>query len=117
VNHGALHRETGECLLPRVWRTTNALDRMRGLLGRPSLQSGEGLLIDRCAAVHTFGMRYRIDVAFLDARGVVRKLVPHLAPRRMAGCRGARMTLEMSAGSIQRLGLREGLSLQWHEAA
>jgi uncharacterized protein len=64
------------------------------LLGREG--AGPGLLIPRCAAVHTFGMRFALDVCFLDEHGEVleRRLVP---PRHFASCRGARAVLELPA--------------------
>lgn len=43
--------------------------RMRGLLGRNGLPSGEGLLISPCNAIHTLGMRFAIDVRFYDRQG------------------------------------------------
>src|SRR5215210_694276 len=44
--------------------------RMRGLLGRPPLRPGQGLLIVPCRGVHSFGMAYSIDVVHLDRKGV-----------------------------------------------
>jgi uncharacterized membrane protein (UPF0127 family) len=60
-------------------------------------QAGPGLLIPRCAAVHTFGMRFALDLYFLDADGVVlvaRRAVP---PRRFVARRGADAVLEIPA--------------------
>ncbi|HEX8362899.1 MAG TPA: DUF192 domain-containing protein, partial [Longimicrobium sp.] len=45
--------------------------RLRGLLGRPPLATGEGLLLDPCRAVHMLGMQYPLDVAFVDERNTV----------------------------------------------
>jgi uncharacterized membrane protein (UPF0127 family) len=114
VKLGAIYRDE-ECLLPRVWNAVDAWDRTRGLLGRPPLQSGEGLLIDDCRLVHTVGMGYPLDLAFLDRGGRVRKLVKALAPLRMAGSLAARTTLELAAGTAERIGLAEGDCLKWRE--
>jgi len=68
---------------------------MLGLALLPREHGGEGLLIPRCRAVHTFGMRFRIDVLFLDEdRGVVdlRRGVP---PRRFLHRPGAFAVLEL----------------------
>lgn len=105
----------GQCLLPRVWNASSALERMRGLLGRAPLCDDEGMLIPECRLVHTLGMRYRLDLAFLDARGQVRKLVHGLRPARMAGSLGACTTLELAPGTLARIGVQLGDRLEWRE--
>jgi hypothetical protein len=82
-------------------REVPVADRFRArLLGLSHLdreEAGPGLLIPRCAAVHTFGMRFALDVHFLDADGVVlssRRAVP---PRRFVAHRGAASVLEIPA--------------------
>ena len=82
-----------------------------GLLATPRLDDPCGLWIVPCNSVHTFWMRYAIDVVFVDARGVVMKVVPMLKPWRMAGCRGARATLELRAGLASELGIVPGVPL------
>jgi uncharacterized membrane protein (UPF0127 family) len=72
--------------------------RMRGLLGHTGLRTGEGLLIRPASAIHTFFMRFAIDVVFIDRDGVVLDVVPRLRPWRFAGKRGARSVLELAAG-------------------
>jgi uncharacterized protein len=118
VKAGAVFElRNGRCLVPRVWRAASAWERMRGLLGRPPLAEGEGLLIDACGMVHTIGMRYPIDIAFLDEGGRVCKLVPRLAPVRCAGSFGARTTLELAPGTLARVRVELGDELAWKEAA
>ncbi len=101
--------------LARVARCEGALERMRGLLGRPALQPGEGLLIAPCNAVHTVGMRYAIDVVFMDAEGRVLNVRPALRPLRMAHAFRARQVLELAAGEAARLGLRPRRVVRWRE--
>lgn len=86
-------------------------DRTRGLLGRPPLAACEGLLIMRCSSVHTVGMRYPIDVVFLDRHGGIARVVENLRPMRMAMCLRAASVLELAAGQAKRLALRPGLTL------
>lgn len=74
--------------------------RRRGLLGRDRLAPGAALLITRCNAVHTIGMRFAIDVAFVDSRGRVRKIVQHLVPWRMAMSLSASAVIEFPAGAL-----------------
>jgi uncharacterized protein len=85
--------------------------RLRGLLGRSSLSSGEGMLLRPAASVHTAFMRFTIDVVFLDREDRVVKVAAELRPWRAAGCRGARAVLELPAGEAARQGLRPGVSL------
>jgi uncharacterized protein len=69
--------------------------RLLGLAWLDAEEAGPGLVIPRCASVHTFGMRFAIDVWFLDAEAApieVRRAVP---PRRFVACRGARGVLEL----------------------
>ncbi|MGN0847274.1 MAG: DUF192 domain-containing protein [Kiritimatiellia bacterium] len=54
--------------------------RLCGLMGRPALPAGEGLLILRCNAIHTFFMRFTIDATFLDAEDRVVKVVRGIRP-------------------------------------
>ncbi|HTH95260.1 MAG TPA: DUF192 domain-containing protein [Rhodocyclaceae bacterium] len=112
MKHGAIFHN-GRCVLPKVKRTTNVWDRARGLLGRPRLETGEGLLIDPCPSVHTIGMGYPLDLVFLDADFRVLKLIDALPPLRFAGCRNARATLELAPGSLAALSLELGGRLEW----
>jgi uncharacterized membrane protein (UPF0127 family) len=81
---------------------------MKGLLGRSSLGSGEGLLLEPAASIHTFFMRFPIDVVFLDGDRRVLKVVPGLAPWRATASWGARAALELGAGEAARLRLAPG---------
>lgn len=82
--------------------------RMRGLLGRRSLPSGEGILLRPAASIHTFFMRFSIDAVFLDEELRVVGIAPELRPWRAAAKRGARAVLELSAGECARRGLQVG---------
>ena len=83
-------------------------ERRRGLLGRDGLGQGSGMLFERASSVHTIGMRFPIDVAFLgsvdgDGRRAVRR-VATMPPGRMARPRlGVRAVLELPAGSDVRV--------------
>lgn len=74
------------------------LQRAQGLLLRPPLAANEALLLPGCASVHTFGMRYAIDVVFLDPLGRVLRVARHLQPWRIASQPGAAAVLELLAG-------------------
>jgi uncharacterized protein len=89
------------------------LTRLRGLLGRARLQSGEGLLIRPTSAIHTCFMRFPIDAVFLDRDLVVLRAVSDVGAWRVAGCRRARAVLELAAGEIRRRGIQPGDRLQF----
>jgi uncharacterized protein len=84
---------------------------MIGLLATPDLGPDEALRIDRCRSVHTMGMRISIDVAFLDADGVVLRVVHGLRPLRVAAARGARSVIETRAGTLADVTVGERLQV------
>ena len=112
-----LHIRSGRVLADRVEVARTMPARMRGLLGRSALPPGGGLLIERCASIHTFFMRFSIDAVFLDADLVVRKVAPNLKPWRLASCWGARCVLELSAGALGGVGLAPGDLLRLEESS
>jgi uncharacterized membrane protein (UPF0127 family) len=69
--------------------------RLLGLAMLPVERVGSGLLLPRCASVHTFGMRFALDLVFLDREGRVLGVRRAVAPRRLAGQRGAAAVLEL----------------------
>ena len=75
--------------------------RMVGLLGKPGLDPGAGLLIIPSQAVHTVAMRFAIDVVFVDRNWRVVHVRPGMAPYRMTGVHWkANFVLELPAGVI-----------------
>jgi uncharacterized protein len=86
--------------------------RLRGLLGSDPLPRGQGLLLAPCRAVHTLGLGWPIDVAFLDRHGVVLSLRRGLGVLSVAMCRNAHAALELRAGEIARLGLWVGCRVE-----
>jgi uncharacterized protein len=91
--------------------------RLRGLLGRPPLKQGEGLLISPCRSVHMYGMKFGLDVVFLSRDGRVVGLYEALAPNRLTRWhREALHALEVPSGTIARSGTRLGDRLAWQTA-
>ncbi|MDX6610103.1 MAG: uncharacterized protein QOF85_2028 [Solirubrobacterales bacterium] len=74
------------------------LPRLLGLSHLDRVDAGEGLLIPGCRSVHTFGMRFDLDLYFLDGEGTVVALRLAVPPRRFAFCARARSVLEVPAG-------------------
>jgi uncharacterized membrane protein (UPF0127 family) len=96
-----------KCVVADSMRT-----RMKGLLGRSGLGSGEGLLLRPANSVHTAFMRFPIDVVFLDADLNVLEVAEGVPPWRVKTRRGARAVLELAAGQAARQGLGEGHKLE-----
>ena len=88
------------------------LARMRGLLGRSGLAHEEGILLRPASSVHTWFMRFPIDVVFLDRDLAVLRVVPRLGPWRWAGRRRATAVLELAAGESERRGIEVGQRLR-----
>jgi uncharacterized protein len=65
-------------------------------------------VLSRCNAVHTIGMRFAIDVAFVDSHGRIRKIVKDLPPWRMAMSPFASVTIEFAAGVLDEQAARVG---------
>ncbi|MBA3384088.1 MAG: DUF192 domain-containing protein [Actinobacteria bacterium] len=91
--------------------------RMRGLLGRSDLPQGEGILLRPAGSIHTFFMRFPIDVVFLNEEDVVVKVVHRLAPWRAAGEKGAQSVLELAAGEAESREIEVGSTLRFDPAA
>ena len=85
-----------------VHEAITAAARLLGLALLPSLPEGHALLIPRCRSVHTFGMRFPVDVAFLDGRGPPLRIERAVGARRILACRGAFAVLEANAGEAER---------------
>lgn len=77
----------------------NFFSRLIGLLAAKSLQPGEGLMIIPCSSIHTFGMRFPIDVLFLDASHTVLKVVSGVTPGRLAVSNKASYVIELPQGT------------------
>ena len=82
--------------------------RRRGLLGRDTLASGEALWIVPCEGVHTWGMKFPIDVLYLDRKKRVRKIRKVMKPWRLSFCLLAHSVLELRAGVIDQTGTQPG---------
>jgi uncharacterized protein len=78
----------------------------RGLLGRDGIEGA--FVIEQCRWIHTLGMRFPIDVAFVDDEGTIIKTTRVRRHRLGAPVRGARSVIEAEAGAFARWGLHVG---------
>jgi len=74
------------------------IQRTRGLAWRESIPPGEALQINRCRSIHTFGMRFSLDLLWLDQQGRAIRVDYDVPPRRLRSCRQARTVVEVTAG-------------------
>ncbi len=112
---------TGQLLADRVEIADGTWSRLRGLIGKPSLDAGEGLLLTPCQAVNMYGVRFAVDVVFMDESGRVVATYEHLGPgTRTRVHRDAYQALELPAGTVNRTGTHAGdrvrLEDQHHDA-
>lgn len=109
---GAIRRNT-QVLWSEVVLAAGFWDRLQGLLGKSVLHDEQGLLLMPCASVHTWGMRFPLDIVFLDQEQTVLACREGVKPYGLEFCRGAWATLEIAPGSIARLGIVKGQRLEW----
>ena len=90
----------------------DTVERLKGLLVRDSLEQGRGFLLPACSSVHTFFMRFPIDLVFIDSEMTVVKVRRNVPPFRLSSCRGAESTLELAAGEADRCGIEPGMRIE-----
>jgi uncharacterized protein len=86
--------------------------RRRGLAGLDRLPAGHALLLQPCRSVHTLGMRFALDLLWLDAGGTLVRLDRNIGARRLRTCLRASAVIEAAAGEGERVAaaLRLGAS-------
>jgi uncharacterized membrane protein (UPF0127 family) len=96
------NRRNGAILASRVVTAFDSQSRRTGLLKHSSLPDGEALVIAPSNGIHTFFMKFPIDVAFVARDGRVLKTRPNLGPWRVALCWRAHAVVEFAAGALGR---------------
>lgn len=105
----AFNHSRGRMLIENGLVAAGPLARLRGLIGRPTLQPGEGLLLPGTKGIHTIGMRYAIDIAFLNQQGYVIHLIHSMHPFRISRVvMHSAMALELPAGLLRETGTAVG---------
>ena len=90
----------------------DAGERMKGLLGRDGLEQGKGFLLPACTCVHTWFMKFPLDLVYLNSEMTVVKVRSNVRPFRMSWCFGAETTLELAAGEADRCGIVPGMKVE-----
>ena len=110
--------DNGRVLAVSVTTAATRVARAVGLLARHRFGTGEGLWITPCRGVHTYGMRFPIDVVALSRSGEVVDMVTQMRPWRIRlPRRGVVGVLELPAGSVSRCEVRIGHIVALEEAA
>ncbi len=104
-----LNKTRNTFLAESASRADGFIARIKGLLGRSGLKSGEGLLIPRCRCIHMFFMRFAIDAVFVGQDGCVVSIVENIPPQRISPYfTKADYVVELPAGTVSRTGSRFG---------
>lgn len=104
----ARNARNGRILATTLEGAFDSTSRRRGLLGRDGLAPGHALVIAPTSLVHTFRMRFPIDIVFAARDGRVVKIREAVPARRIAGALGAFAVVEMAAGQARVADLRVG---------
>ena len=98
----------GEVILDKLKLADSYSKRLKGLLGRSSLSNGEGLIIRPCNSIHTYRMKFAIDVLYVDKKNTVLKVVDSIKPDRLGPLiLKSAYVVEASAGAF-RCRVKEG---------
>jgi uncharacterized protein len=110
--------DTGAVVADKVAVATTHAERAVGLLSRSGLEPGEALWIVPSRGVHTWGMKFEIDIVALDTRGVVIDQVSALKPWRIRlPRRGTAGVLELPSGTLTRSGTTIGHRIEFERAS
>jgi len=92
----------GTTLADRADIADTSAKRKQGLLKHTGLAEGEGLWIVPCEGVHSFFMKFAIDVVFINKKRVVTKIRPNMVKSRLALSMRAHSTIELPVGMIEK---------------
>jgi uncharacterized protein len=107
-----VHAASGRVLATRLEKPRTFFGRGLGLMFRRTLAPGSGIWIAPCSGIHTFFMRFPIDVVFMDRAHRIVKVCPALKSWRMVPLvLGAHSVVEMAAGTLDGLPLTRGEQL------
>ena len=90
--------------------------RNKGLLKQSGLLDGHGLWLVPCEGIHTFFMKFAIDLVYIDRKKQVRKVVRGVTPWRLSVCISAHSVIELPAGSAEKSLTQTGDQLEFEAA-
>jgi uncharacterized membrane protein (UPF0127 family) len=110
-----LNRDRGTVVAEAADVADTSAKRRTGLLKHSRLDPGTGLWISPCEAVHSFGMKFAIDLVYLDRKKRVRKIRKEMVPRRLSACLTAHSVLELPVGAIDASRTEPGDQLEFEK--
>jgi uncharacterized protein len=114
----SVHNRTRDTLLGQAVEIADTSAKRRtGLLKHDRLEPGHGLWIVPCESVHTFFMKFAIDLVYVDKKHIVRKVRNAVPPWRLSACLSAHSILELPAGTAQQSGTQSGDELVFEKLA
>lgn len=97
------NKTKNEILADSAELANTPLKRIKGLLGRKELKQGQGMIIIPCSSIHTFFMKFAIDIVFLDKEGHAVAIAHSLPPSRLFGAPfKASLVIELPPGTLRR---------------
>ncbi|MCU0666755.1 MAG: DUF192 domain-containing protein [Candidatus Omnitrophica bacterium] len=100
---------SGVCLAQNAAVADSLFSRMKGLLGKESLSYGQALILQPCNSVHTFFMKFSLDLIFVNKENRIIKIIANLKPWRLSGVYlQAAYVIEFPAGSLVSSESKEG---------
>jgi len=114
ANHRLENTRNGQTVAGEIWTAFDSKTRRKGLLGRDSMPEGSALIIAPSNSIHTFFMRFPIDIAFVSRDGLIVSMRSALPAWRIALSLRAYAVIEFPAGALARSDTRAGdvLSIQ-----
>ena len=108
VDLALINATRGTTVAARVEAALDSRSRNRGLLRRDGLLEGQALVLAPCSSVHTFFMRFSLDVLFVARDGRVRRAKRAVPPWRIALAPGSFVVVEAAPGTVDRSGTQPG---------
>ncbi|MFZ5643885.1 MAG: DUF192 domain-containing protein [Bacillota bacterium] len=97
-----VNNSTGEVLAGRIDTANSFMSRLTGLMGKKEMPDGYALLLKPCSQIHTFFMKFSIDVIFLDRNWTARHIIENMLPWRISPfVPGAKFAAELPGGKLK----------------
>ncbi len=117
MNYSVISKEEKTMIASQGRVASGFFCRLLGLMFRKKMKKEEALIFYRASSIHTFFMRFSIDIIFLDRQMKVKRLVYNLKPWRAVFCRGAYVAIELPAGKIDQSNVSLGSKIWIQETA
>lgn len=109
MSYKIMNLTIGNIILEKVEIANSFFTRLKGLLGRERLEKKEGLIIKPCNSVHTIGMKFPIDVAFVNNDDEIIHIIYSMFPGKFSHViKNSKYVIEVNAGVFRNQGLKIG---------